>query len=435
MSSSDAHRPAPPRERYVPPKASPEAKAASEAARSGEHSLGLKGENAAKAPLSAYLEGAKLHDHAAQEHGHGWEADYHKGVAKDYREIGTGAKPRPVFSKHRGDSLAALTSISKAHQHTIDADRMCCASCGCGCMAPVCPYCGGMCKPMSSGSTSYAMSDGSEDGHSHEWIRGTDGLFTLSMNDGHTHDFVAPVAAPVPAPGFAGRSDNQFDRSTPSAEREYMTTPNQPPDAAEQLRLLTVRADEAERTITEQRGRADTAESRAETHRADLVTANERIKTLEATISAGSTLVETAAVMEQRTRADTAERELGEVRAQIPHLVRKRAGTIAKTMAVVGPSLRADAMTEREMLCAAVRHLRPKEDIGNHVSQDYLERRLDSLVEDRTSHAASMARASATLSMRVDAAPAAPVNNTANKPASWGDQWRGGAGRFATRKD
>lgn len=217
-----------------------------------------------------------------------------------------------------------------------------------------------------------------------------------------------------------------------------MTTQNQsgtaaPPDPAEQVRLLTLRTDEAERAVSEQRTRADAAVRDAEGLRAELVTARERITALNAQISAGTAAVETAAVMEQRRRADTAEQELAQVRAQQPELVRRRAGLVAKAQAVL-PTLRADGMTDREITVQALRHLAPKEPTGPEVSEDYLRRRLDALIDDRATYGASLSRASLALAPRQ---PSGPAKQTRADELPWADRWKGGLGEYATngRKD
>ena len=200
-----------------------------------------------------------------------------------------------------------------------------------------------------------------------------------------------------------------------------------PPDPSEQVRLLTIRADEADRAVVEQQTRADAAVREAEGLRAELTTARERITALNAKIEAGSSAVETAALHEQRSRADEAERTLADVQARIPELVRRRASLVAKAQAVL-PTLRCDGMTDREITVQAVRHLMPKEPTGPDVSEDYLRRRLDSLIDDRAAYGASLSRASQTLAPRQPPAVAARADEL-----PWADRWKGGLGQYATQ--
>lgn len=201
-----------------------------------------------------------------------------------------------------------------------------------------------------------------------------------------------------------------------------------PPDPSEQVRLLTIRADEAERAVSEQQTRADAAVREAEGLRAELTTARERITTLNARIEAGTSAVESAAVQEQRNRADEAERTLADVQARQPELVRRRAGLVAKAQAVL-PTLRCDGLTDREIIVQAVRHLMPKEPTGPDVSEDYLRRRLDALIDDRAAYGASLSRASQTLAPRQP-----PASPTRVDELPWADRWKGGLGQYATTK-
>jgi hypothetical protein len=318
-----------------------------------------------------------------------------------------------------------LTSISKGHQHSIDCE-------------PMGIDWNGQPPSRLNGCTSYAVSEGADTGHTHDWVRNADGTITIAMSEGHTHMILEDI--PVATPFVSPRADSQFDRSGTGREHGPMTTPTQsggsapPPDAAEQIRLLTVRADEANRLQSEHQIRADGEHAAAVGLRAELATSQERVKALEAQLAAGYPAVENAAVMEQRNRADAAERGLAKFRAEQPVLVQKRAGLVAKANAILGDKFRCDSLTDRDILVAGIRALRPREDTGPHVEEAYLAKRFDSLVEDRTTYAASVAWASESMSVRNDSV--API--TQSKPrVSWADQWKAGAGRYATvnRKD
>lgn len=326
-----------------------------------------------------------------------------------------------------------LTSLEKGHQHTIN----------------TCPsgtnWDG---TPMSRdhGCTSYAVSDdaGDKGGHSHDWVRNADGSITIAWSDAHTHTILEDETRPVPAPGFvpapgatssaatyvepqASARADELDRPGPGPEIGHMPTPVPPPDPSEQIRLLTVRADEADRIAATRHDALTTVTGERDGLRAELTTAKERVAALEAQIAAGAGAVENAAVHEQRTRADAAERELQKVRDQQPGMVRARASLVSKAQATIGPQFRCDSLTDREILVAGVRHLSPKEDVGPHVSSEYLTRRFDSLIEDRTKYGASLARASHVLSP-----PRAPAPHPAPAQTPWADQWTNGAGQFAT---
>lgn len=347
-----------------------------------------------------------------------------------------------------GESDVDLTNVVKGHQHTINTAQMCCASCGMSCPpgATCCGMCGGMCRMANSGTTSWAVSDdaGDKGGHSHDWVRNADSSITIAWSDAHTHTILEDETRPAPAPGFvpapgatpivgsyvepqASARADELDRPGPGPEIGHMPTSVPPPDPSEQIRLLTVRADEADRIAATRHDALTTVTGERDGLRAELTTAKERVVALEAQIAAGTGAVENAAVHEQRTRADAAERELQKVRDQQPGMVRARASLVSKAQATIGPQFRCDSLTDREILVAGVRYLSPKEDVGPHVSSEYLTRRFDSLIEDRTKYGASLARASHVLSP-----PRAPAPQPAPAQTPWADQWTNGAGQFAT---
>lgn len=325
--------------------------------------------------------------------------------------------------EHRTDSNVRLTTVADGHQHSIDLD------------GSWSPWSAG--SPM-SGCTSYATATGKEHGHTHDWIRNQDGSITIAMSEDHTHGILdedgRTMTGLVITP--AQRGDALFDRSARTPDRGPMTTPQTghapPPDAAEQLRLATVRADEAERLATEQRTRADSLAADRDGLQAELTTLKERLRETENKLNAGTAAVETAAVLEQRRRADNAERELRQERDSFPAAVRKRASLVSKATAVL-PTLRCDSLTDREILTQAIKHLVPKEPLGADVSDDYMRRRFDALVEDRAAYGASLSRASQTLAVRTDAPPARAQNQQQRSDSlPWSDQWKGGVGEYAT---
>ncbi len=319
----------------------------------------------------------------------------------------------------RADLGAVMTTAEKGHQHLIEMRDW-----------------NG--SERSAGDTSWSVTEGETDGHAHPWIRDISGKITIGESEGHTHGIVDANAQALVAAGAAlSRGDGHFDQSTTGSHRGPMTTTQTghapPPDAAEQIRLLTVRADEADRVATEQRSRADSLAADRDGLRAELTTVKERLAATEAKIAAGTSAVETAAVLELRKRSDAAERDLATVRNELPALVRQRAGLVAKATAVL-PTLRADSLTDREILTQAIRHLVPKEPMGPEVSDDYLRRRFDALVDDRAAYGASLARASHTLAVRHDSVPAprAPEHQQRADQLPWADQWKAGVGEFAT---
>lgn len=69
---------------------------------------------------------------------------------------------------HRADSMAVMTTADKGHQHLIDPKDWN----GCD---------------RSAGDTSYAVSEGETNSHSHPWIRDPYGKITIGESEGHGH--------------------------------------------------------------------------------------------------------------------------------------------------------------------------------------------------------------------------------------------------------
>lgn len=302
----------------------------------------------------------------------------------------------------RVDSDDRLTSVVDDHQHTVD-------------------LCG------DDGTSSYAGRT-TDSQHHHAWVRNPDGSVTLAMTLGHTH--VVLDETPAPAPGFGGRADEHLDRPAGDIDRGRMPEPATP-DIAEQNRLLTVRMDEATAEATRLRADAAAARTESDRLRAENATLKERCDELTSRIESGRLVAESAMVEEQRKRADAADAARAALERSIPDQVRERANILSRVNAVVGGNpLRFDSMPNRDVLIQGIQAMRPKEQISNGVTDEYLRQRFDSLFEDRSRYASSLSRAGG-VSVRTDAAPA-DVNKP--KPVAWRDQWQQGAGQFATSR-
>ncbi|HEY1814888.1 MAG TPA: DUF2213 domain-containing protein [Kofleriaceae bacterium] len=175
-------------------------------------------------------------------------------------------------------------------------------------------------------------------------------------------------------------------------------------DASEQISLLKVRLDAAEKTASERKDALDTASKRADAAEAGLKTARERVDELEQILVAGSAKLETKAVKEHADRADAADRKLAELKDSIPTLVAERADAITKARAVLGPTYASKTKSNREIQTDVIKRLRPKEDVGNGVSDAHIAARFDSLIEDRVRTARSYERIDAA-AHAVDNAP------------------------------
>lgn len=78
-------------------------------------------------------------------------------------------------AEHRADSMAVMTTADKGHQHLID------------------PRDWNGCE-RSAGDTSYAVSEGETNSHSHPWIRDSSGKLTIGESEGHAHGILVEDA-------------------------------------------------------------------------------------------------------------------------------------------------------------------------------------------------------------------------------------------------
>lgn len=95
------------------------------------------------------------------------------GTMGDFQQWSTGESPAVGDV---GDDDMLLTTIEVGHQHTVDTDDY-------G-------------NDDGDGMTSYATSEGADNGHCHQYIKNADGTYTITMNEGHTHEVVDPESTP-----------------------------------------------------------------------------------------------------------------------------------------------------------------------------------------------------------------------------------------------
>lgn len=187
----------------------------------------------------------------------------------------------------------------------------------------------------------------------------------------------------------------------------------------EQIGLLKVRADEAEKVAAERKDALDIAMKRADGAEAALKTSKEYVGELEAKIAAGTSILETKAVKEQSDRADRAEQEIVRLKQAQPAMIAERSDVIVKAQAVLGKGFRADGKTDRVIRVDVIRALRPKEDVSDAVSDASIASRFDSLIEDRTRAARSLTSITEVLG---DEAPVR--NDSADTRSKRENDWR-----------
>lgn len=259
-------------------------------------------------------------------------------------------------------------------------------------------------QPTTSGCTSWAVSEGSESGHEHAWVKNPDGTITIAESAGHTHRIL---------------EDNRYAalRTDEKESHRMPTPPDDKTDPAAQIRLQTVRADEAEKLASDRKLRVDELERKVSGLEAELGTVKERAQALETQLAAGAQAVETEAVLTERKRADEAEKELQKLRDTRDADIRNRAALVVRAQAVLGREFRTDSMSDDALCEAGIRAMRPKEDLKGRDSA-YLRARFDSLCEDRMRTDAGYAR------IQMPPVPPAPAANPTDTPEGRAKAWR-----------
>lgn len=267
-------------------------------------------------------------------------------------------------AKWRLDAGGELTSVTNGHQHLIDT-------------------CGWDGVQRTSGETSCAMSEGTDQGHEHPWVRMADGSITVGMADGHTHSVlemegIAPGAGYSPLP----RADAQIDRIGAGRESHRM-------DPNEQIRSLKEQLAAAEAKLTPLHTAAANNATRADTAEAGLVTLRSENENLRAQIAAAAVTVETAAVVREKVRADAAEAELRSRDDAMSAAVEARVA-LERKAAVVMPDLNMRGIPDRQIVATIVKRLDASQDTGPSVTDAYLTGRMDSLLELHARNARSL---------------------------------------------
>lgn len=209
---------------------------------------------------------------------------------------------------HRDDSYSGkLTGAVDGHQHLVS-----------------CANWDG--QPVTSGETSWAMSEGADAQHSHPWVKALDGTITIGESAGHTH----PILDENRYASAAGaRADEaQIDPSRQKKESERMSDPtikNREDEVAELRGELTVLTKERDELLAKLTERMDAAEAES--------------------------------VTKERTRADEAEKRFDEYRGSFTTAVRARAELEKVVESVMGPTYRMDGKDDPDLIRAVVLRL------------------------------------------------------------------------------
>lgn len=271
-----------------------------------------------------------------------------------------------------------VTTSVAGHQHTIDAD---------------CP------------TTSWAIADGSDMGHSHDVVRGPDGTLTILENAGHTHTIA--VTAP-----------------TTNLDRRNLMDPNKLNETIAELNKQLAAAEQREGAAT---SRADAATTRADVAEGRIATMQIEITELRTRADSASSATITAAVEVERTRADTAIAALDRMTKDQPKLVRERAALENVAVGILGTEVRLDDLNTRQIHVEVVKRLDATADVTDAVASGTIEGRFLALVEQRKRSVRTLARASEILAERNDAVEVVDANGADDLEAArhaYRTQWQ-----------
>jgi len=139
-------------------------------------------------------------------------------------------KSAEVVEKEWADPM--LTSIEGGHQHVLDGAE------------------------AKGGSTSYDKMEGDDYGHSHAWVRATDGSITIAMAEGHTHSVLAKSNAGGDVSDGGSSETQEQDRSmkddaqNAAAEKDLKATKEQ----LSELQVKLARAEKLAQLSDSERG-------------------------------------------------------------------------------------------------------------------------------------------------------------------------------------
>lgn len=184
-------------------------------------------------------------------------------------------------------------------------------------------------KTCSSGSTSWAVSEGEEQPHEHAWVRNADGSITIAASSGHTHELVQdPMVGalhnvvnpvdPLRTDGFHSfRSDEMADKKS--------------------------REDELTEKVQELEGQIKTLEKERD---GLAVKVRERMDAAEA-----------EAVKKAQERADEAEKRLDAYKAGFTQAVKNWTALTVVAQSVLGKGYRMDDKDEADVVRDVVKRL------------------------------------------------------------------------------
>lgn len=282
-------------------------------------------------------------------------------------------------------SFIVMTTVVDGHQHTID------------------PNC-------DAGYTSGATLEGADCSHYHEFVRTVDGTLRISENAGHTHELDAAtlgvrsdsadhkrfgVGRPSARVAAGSRSDSGVTRlggnMDPEKQKETILTLEAGLKNEEAKNAtLTTRADAAETARDTAVGRIDQLEK--------------EIEALRVKLASGATAAETAAVLREKTRADSLEEKVARFDETFDKAIRARTKIMHDGQLVMGPEFRMDDLSDRAILCAIVKRLDSTADVTDSVPFGVIKGMSDQLLKKKLSRAREDARVAEVIGVSTDVA-------------------------------
>ncbi len=248
--------------------------------------------------------------------------------------------------------MIAFTTIVEGHQHTLTTS-------------------------LQSGCTSYANAEGTDLGHSHEWLRTADGKIQIAENAGHSHD-VDPAMIGVRGDRAAGAGSNM----------------NEVEKLQENLRALEQALKASEMLAAQEKTRADAAETARDSIQGRMDQVDKEIGELKVKLATGAQVLEVAEITKRDQRIDQLEQKVARFDETHDKAVKARTALMFKAGSVLGSDFRMDDLSERQIMCAVVKRLDATADVTDGVPDGNIAGQFDQLLKRRLSRARQEANVS-----------------------------------------
>lgn len=192
----------------------------------------------------------------------------------------------------------------------------------------------------------------------------------------------------------------------------------------ESLRVLESDLKAASDDAKTQKARADSAETDRDVERGRITMLEKEIGTLRATIAAGATASETAAVIRETARADAAEKLVARFDEVRQKEVRERCALMLQGATVMGQDFRMDDLSDREIKVAVIKRLDSTESVANEVTDGEITGKFDMLVKGFKRNARSLASVQTVMADVAATASRADSDSKDQRIREMRDQWK-----------